>query len=423
MLSATRTEEPSPRPVLPDSGVEGEEAAASSPLPLPSEAAAAAASASGGAVGAEGAAGARSVVVSTSRPVGEAIDTHMDSERALSSSRLSRFARLLSAPVVDLGALRSLAWSGVPHRHRAIVWQQLLGYCPLNSMLIASTLERKRSEYQACVRQHFRSSARAGSSVGRTEPEQQLLRQVLVDVPRTLPSVPVIHADFVQRSLERVLYVWAVRHPASGYVQGINDIATPFYVVFLARHASALSKDLSGVDKADLQAVEADVYWCLTRLLDGIQDHYTPSQPGIQRMVHRLRELLLRIDGDVVRHIESEGLEMFQVAFRWMNCLLLRELPMPLVLRLWDTYFAEGGGEGGAGVGAAGFETFHSYVCAALVAKFSRAIRDRRGEHLIQFLQDLPTKDWKTHDLEEVLSQAYILKSSFERASAHLARP
>jgi hypothetical protein len=36
--------------------------------------------------------------------------------------------------------------------------------------------------------------------------------------------------------VERVLYIWAIRHPASGYVQGINDLITPFFVVFLAEY-------------------------------------------------------------------------------------------------------------------------------------------------------------------------------------------
>jgi hypothetical protein len=27
-----------------------------------------------------------------------------------------------------------------------------------------------------------------------------------------------------------------MRHPASGYVQGINDVATPFIVVFLSQY-------------------------------------------------------------------------------------------------------------------------------------------------------------------------------------------
>jgi hypothetical protein len=29
-----------------------------------------------------------------------------------------------------------------------------------------------------------------------------------------------------------------MRHPASGYVQGINDVATPFIVVFLSEHVN-----------------------------------------------------------------------------------------------------------------------------------------------------------------------------------------
>ncbi len=37
---------------------------------------------------------------------------------------------------------------------------------------------------------------------------------------------------------------------------------------------------------------EADAYWCLCKLLDGIQDHYTHAQPGIQRTVFRLEELV-----------------------------------------------------------------------------------------------------------------------------------
>ena len=37
---------------------------------------------------------------------------------------------------------------------------------------------------------------------------------------------------------------------------------------------------------------EADSYWCLCKLLDGIQDHYTHAQPGIQRTVFRLEELV-----------------------------------------------------------------------------------------------------------------------------------
>lgn len=59
------------------------------------------------------------------------------------------------------------------------------------------------------------------------------LHQVLVDLPRTGPSIPVLHHDHMQRCLLRVLFIWGMRHPGSGYVQGINDLLIPFLVVFL----------------------------------------------------------------------------------------------------------------------------------------------------------------------------------------------
>ena len=48
------------------------------------------------------------------------------------------------------------------------------------------------------------------------------------------------------QSLERVLFIWAMRHPASGYVQGINDIVTPFYTVMFQERGVLL--DVTGED-------------------------------------------------------------------------------------------------------------------------------------------------------------------------------
>jgi hypothetical protein len=49
-----------------------------------------------------------------------------------------------------------------------------------------------------------------------------------------------------------------------------------------------------------LNAIEADSFWCLSRLLDGIQDNYIQAQPGIQRSVRRMAELVARIDGSCI---------------------------------------------------------------------------------------------------------------------------
>lgn len=82
----------------------------------------------------------------------------------------------------------------------------------------------------------------------------------------------------------RILFTWTMRHPASGYVQGINDLAAPLILVYLTEflpHANQDNiyevgeKDLEEVDPAALVQVEADVFWCLSKLVDDVQDNYT----------------------------------------------------------------------------------------------------------------------------------------------------
>jgi hypothetical protein len=48
------------------------------------------------------------------------------------------------------------------------------------------------------------------------------------------PLLPIFQQVVVQELFERILFIWAIRHPASGYVQGINDLVTPFFVVFIS---------------------------------------------------------------------------------------------------------------------------------------------------------------------------------------------
>mmetsp|Transcript_12188 Transcript_12188/g.17353 ORF Transcript_12188/g.17353 Transcript_12188/m.17353 type:complete len:224 (-) Transcript_12188:3116-3787(-) len=219
-----------------------------------------------------------------------------------------------------------------------------------------------------------------------------------------------------------------MRHPASSYVQGINDIATPLVIVFLSSHVERSQNDTNDHTKSDtdivldgtvmeyisdetMENVEADVYWCLTNLLAGIQDHYTSDQPGVQRMVAKLEELVNRIDANLSQHLKLVGVEFMQFAFKWMNCLLLREFKLKCVMRLWDTYIAEGDG---------GFEDFHVYVCAAFLCQFSTQLQGMEFDEIFGFLQQMPTDAWTDTDVEMLLSQAFVLSTLFEGSDAHL---
>jgi hypothetical protein len=156
----------------------------------------------------------------------------VSSLRSMSEPRLAKFAALLGESVVDLIALRELAWSGIPPPLRPLCWRLLLGYVPPNKERREQVLARKRQEYKELVPEYYECAAGAATGV-RSPEEETALRQVAVDVPRTAPGVGFFHQPRVQKCLERILYIWGVRHPASGYVQGINDLATPFLSVFI----------------------------------------------------------------------------------------------------------------------------------------------------------------------------------------------
>lgn len=110
-------------------------------------------------------------------------------------------------------------------------WQILLEYLPANSSRRKTTLERKRQEYRDAIAQHYDIDDQT-----RTVQEQETLRQVLVDVPRTSPDIGLFRSNRIRRILARLLYIWAMRHPASSYVQGINDLVTPLISVFLSSY-------------------------------------------------------------------------------------------------------------------------------------------------------------------------------------------
>ena len=100
------------------------------------------------------------------------------------------------------------------------------------------------------------------------------------------PLVGLFQQRCVQEMVERILYIWAIRHPASGYVQGINDLVTPFLMVFLQdfvdKDVTRNSLEFESLDETIRKNIEADSFWCMTKVLDGIQDNYTFAQPGIQ---------------------------------------------------------------------------------------------------------------------------------------------
>ncbi|CAG9791277.1 unnamed protein product [Diatraea saccharalis] len=327
----------------------------------------------------------------------------LTSREESNESKLERFQQLQENAVVDLNELKQLSWSGIPVKVRAITWRLLAGYLPANTERRAETLQRKRADYKHLVRQYYDA-----------ERDDDTYRQIHIDIPRMSPLVALFQQSTVQVMFERILYIWAIRHPASGYVQGINDLVTPFFMVFLQEAAPGEELDNFPLDKLTEEQrdiIEADSFWCLSKFLDSIQDNYIFAQLGIQYKVNQLKELIKRIDKPLHEHLQNHGVDYLQFSFRWMNNLLTREIPLACSIRLWDTYLAE----------SDGFATFQLYVCAAFLLHWrERLLLERDFQGLMILLQNVPTQNWTDSNISMLVAEAYKLKFAFADAPNHL---
>jgi hypothetical protein len=336
------------------------------------------------------------------------LSSHVTSKDVECESKYEKFTNILDAPLLNLVALKELSWSGVPRKMRPITWRLLSGYLPTSLERRNSVLERKRLDYHKLVDQYFHVDRR-------DESQQDTYHQIHIDVPRMNPHVSLFQQKLVQEMFERILFIWAIRHPASGYVQGINDLVTPFFIVFL-QEATGADAELESCQMANLSQeqrdiIEADSFWCLSKFLDCIQDNYIFAQLGIQAKVNQLKELIQRIDGTLHKHLQTHGVDYLQFSFRWMNNLLTRELPLYCTIRIWDTYLAE----------SDGFAVFQLYICAAFLLHWrQQLLQERDFQGLMLLLQNLPTHNWTDSHIGILVAEAFRLKFTYADTPKHL---
>jgi len=195
-----------------------------------------------------------------------------------------------------------------------------LGYIPVLKQRQDEILALKRSQYRDLAKQIFDVDPES-----RDPHEKQIFKSIEDDVPRINSSIPLLQLPKVQNFFLRLLYIWAIRHPASGYVQGFTDLVLPFLSVFLF---PLFGKDIhkipnpleDSIPDQLLFEIEADSYWCLQLFLRGVQDHYTYAQPGIQRVLYQLSAMITRLNEPMAEHIKKQDIDYIQFSFQWTNC-------------------------------------------------------------------------------------------------------
>lgn len=177
--------------------------------------------------------------------------------------------------------------------------------------------------------------------------------------------------------VERILFLYAKLNPGQGYVQGMNEIIGPIYYVLA-----------SDPNIEYRQYAEADCFFCFTSLMGEIRDFFIKtldeSEGGIKGMMAKLSNLLKERDSEVWNRLKDQELYPQYYSFRWLTLLLSQEFPLPDVLRIWDSVFAD--------------EKRYDFlikVCCAMIVLLREQILENDFANNVKLLQNFPPMDIK----------------------------
>ncbi|KAI5700731.1 hypothetical protein M8J75_002400 [Diaphorina citri] len=369
--------------------------------------------------------------------------------------RVKAFEDTLSQDLIDIKTLRKLCFNGIPDEQgfRALCWKILLNYLPADQTTWCETLAKTRQLYAHYVEELIVTPGNGDDHPLSVNPDSQwqtffkdneVLLQIDKDVRRLCPEISffqqaaeypckavvtsggrkrlhrrVTHSTLssanVQRRglgialvvrkaaedyapleegreahwevVERLLFLYAKMNPGQGYVQGMNEIIGPIYYTF------ATDPVLENREHA-----EADCFFVFTNLMGEIRDFFIKSldetESGINRLMSKLNQTMKQKDLEVWEKLYAIELHPQYYSFRWLTLLLSQEFPLPDVLRIWDSLFAD----------ELRF-SFLNHICCAMILLVREDILAGDFPSIVKLLQHYPS----SVDIPTVISKAVEL--------------
>jgi len=189
----------------------------------------------------------------------------------------------------------------------------------------------------------------------------------------------------------------------------MNDILAPIFAIFVAETfdmnyielENNLRKVEDQINEDNLANAEADAFHCFCLFLSTMKQNYIKGFDGVNENLKKVKELLTKSDKELYDHFYDNEIEVFHFGFRWCFCLLLRDMPINIAIKLMDYYLTEEYSQ----------DELCVYLILALLLRFSFKLKTLKREQIIIFLQNLPTSNWGDQDIQLLVSEAFTLKS------------
>ena len=326
--------------------------------------------------------------------------------------KINQIKQILSMPEININNLKLKCNTGISQKYpiyHAVIWKYITEIYPPEKCNAFIKIKNRRLNYKKNCEFYEKNIKNINLL---TETNQEIYKQILKDVPRTMQKYSFFKTNLIQKMLTRILFIWSLNNPKYSYVQGLNDLCVPFIIIYFNEYFNKYSieqlllltdKDINIFPKKYFHEIEADIYASFSFLLNKLKNNYINEQPAIKLMVKKLNNLIKISDYEIYTHLNNNKLNNYnestmQFAFKWFYCYLIRELDIKSLIYLWDCYLC----------GENTWNNLHIYVCKNILFDFKKEILEIKDFYdIMLYLQNLPLKNYDIDKIKVILDKAY----------------
>jgi len=144
------------------------------------------------------------------------------------------------------------------------------------------------------------------------------------------------------QSLKNIMFAYILFHRNTSYVQGMCDLATPFFHLFIKLFLNENEVLMWNDEVYTREKAETIVFWCFNNMMD--MSSYVDIFGNLKNSQTFLSERILSIASSV-HPMLGQWLQIQKIddlLFIYKSCLLQfkRDFPIPALLRIWDTIYS-----------------------------------------------------------------------------------
>jgi TBC1 domain family protein 5 len=370
-----------------------------------------------------------------------------DKRRSIHKVGISRFREIYNQQL-DIRDLINTGLDGkINDDVRAIYWKIYLGLIPIDKPSNwVKVLSQERQGYFDKLDSWITNQMEryindeVEEIIGIDKDDLDTLNLIKLDVRRTYQEIDMFRNKHVKAILVRVLYIWNKQQADISYIQGMNEIiGTLFYALYPVR--GCVNDTLVDDEETSVynflnseEGFEADLYSIFNTIMKrGMKDLYNyndakgrnqsttsseafdinysgftltdiennPKHSHLKKRINRIFYYYLKfIDKELFTHI-CDKVEPYLFLFRWILCLLTRELTnLKNVIYVWDCLLAFEGIESGK-------LDFLDSMCLSMICSVrDELMAEDDGCYMLQRLMHFPNES----SIKDITRQAMIIR-------------